>query len=201
MKPKLMDDLDITGFFTWDGEASFLADTLCIVGPVNILETGFFCGASTFMWLYLSNASVTSVDPMINLENPNILHNGKPQNVQKLKDAFPNRLTFLQKDSRLIRPDMSNEKFDLMFIDGDHTESGVRNDFQLAIDLNIPWVLVDDFNNIVSHVYQKEFANELFIVRLYPRKELFQGNPIPIALLRRVNHNVINRLSSTSNSN
>jgi hypothetical protein len=82
-----------------------------------------------------------------------------------------------------------------MFIDGDHWEVGIRNDFQLAIDLDIPWILVDDFVTSVADIYKNEFQNEFFPVRVYPRKDLFMGKPIPIVLLRRINHGVVKKLN------
>jgi hypothetical protein len=184
-RPKLWDDLGIDGCFSWEKEAEFLADTLNIVKPKNILETGFFAGASAFMWLYLSDAKLTSVDPMKNLYEANTPHTGKKENIQKLKDAFPNRFTFLEKDSRLIRDDIKNEHFDLMFIDGDHWESGIINDFSIAIEKKIEWVLVDDFVTSVEKVYFEKFRDYFLApIRIYPRKDLFQGNPIPIVLLK-----------------
>lgn len=193
-KPAFFDALNIDGCLKWENDAVFLADALQIVQPRNILETGFFMGASSSMWLHLSDATLTSVDPMVNLYDPAVKHDGRPENVNKLKVQFPGRFTFLQKDSRAVRPDLTGQQFDLMFIDGDHWDTGIRNDFQLAIDLDIPWVLVDDFVTNVLDIYQKEFISEFFPVRIYPRKDLFQGKPIPIVLLRRFNHKISARL-------
>lgn len=193
-KPNLIDELGITGCFSWENESGFLADTLNIVNPSNILETGFFAGASAFMWLYLSDATLTSVDPMENLYDSSVRHDGKPENIDKLKNAFPNRFTFIKKDSKVVKPDLVGQKFDLMFIDGDHWDIGIRNDFQLSIDLNIPWVLVDDFVTNVSKVYDQEFKQYFTPIRVYPRKDLFQGHPIPIVLLKQNNNKIFNKL-------
>jgi hypothetical protein len=193
-KPAFFDQLGIDGCLKWENDALFLADTLQIVQPKNILETGFFQGSSSACWLHLSDATLTSVDPMVNLYDPAVKHDGKLENAEKLKNHFPGRFTFLQKDSRIVRPDLAGQKFDLFFIDGDHLDTGIRNDFQLAIDLNIPWVLVDDFVTNVLDIYQKEFTSEFFPVRIYPRKDLFQGQPIPIVLLKRFNHKISARL-------
>lgn len=193
-KPKLMDELGIRGCFSWEGEASFLADVLNVVDPKSILETGFFAGASAFMWLHLSDANLTSVDPMQNLYNPETKHDGNLENVDKLQKAFPNRFTFIKKDSRVVRPDLVGKKFELMFIDGDHWETGIRNDFQLAIDLNIPWILVDDFVTSVLDMYQKEFKDEFTPIKVYDRPAIFQGRPIPIVLLKRNNKKIKNAL-------
>lgn len=193
-RPKLIDELGITGCFSWEKESEFLADTLNIVNPTNILEIGFFAGASAFMWLYLSDANLTSVDPMENLYDPSVKHDGRPENIHKLKNVFPNRFTFIKKDSKIVKPDLIGKKFDLMFIDGDHWDIGIRNDFQLAIDLDVPWILVDDFVTNVANVYANEFQQYFTPIRFYPRKDLFQGQPIPIVLLKRNNNNILQKL-------
>ena len=181
-----MEELGEGGCLSWENDAPFIVDALSIIQPKNILEIGFFSGSSAFMWLYLSNAKVTSVDPMINLYEPNVKHDGRIENVEKLKRMFPDRFTFIQKDSKVVRPDLAGQKFDMIFIDGDHWEQGIRNDFNLALDLNIPWVLVDDFVTSVLEVYKNEFVQKFLPpVRVYPRKDLFMGQPIPIVLLRQ----------------
>lgn len=187
MKPQLMTDLGIDdGCLHWDTDAQFIADTLSIVQPKNILEVGFFRGSSAYMWLHLSDAKLTSVDPMVNLYEPGVKHDGLPENAEKLKTAFPGRFTFIQKDSKVVYPDIADQKFDLMFIDGDHWVNGIRSDFNLALKLGIPWVLVDDFVTSVLEVYSNEFRDKFLPpVRVYPRKDLFQGQPIPIVLLRQ----------------
>lgn len=195
MTPKLLTDLGLDkGCLHWENDAQFLADTLSISQPTNILEVGFYQGSSAGMWLYLSDANLTSVDPMVNLYDPHVLHDGKIENVDKLKGAFPGRFTFIQKDSKLVRPDLAGQKFDLMFIDGDHRPLGIRNDFNLALELGIPWVLVDDFVTSVLEVYQNEFATKFLApIRVYPRKDQFMGKPIPIVLLRQVDAKISER--------
>lgn len=191
-----MIDLGIKeGCLHWGNDAPFLADTLQIAQPSSILEIGYFCGGSAAMWLHLSDARLISVDPMVDLDNPAAEFCGSIESVGKLKSAFPDRFSFIQKDSKLVRPDLAGHKFDLAFIDGDHSEAGARNDFQLAIDLDIPWILVDDFVTSVAKVWQQEFQNEFFVVRVYPRKDQFIGKPIPIVLLKRVDRKIKERLA------
>lgn len=184
-KPEAYDRLGIDGCFKWENESPFLLDTIEIVKPKNILEIGFFCGASSMMWLQLSDAKLTSVDPMANLYEPQTKHDGLIENVQKLKDYFgADRFTFIQKDSKVVYPDIKNKKFDLIFIDGDHTEAGARNDFTLALALRVPYLLVDDFVTTVQSVYNEEFTDYFEVIRIYPRVDRFMGKPIPIYLLK-----------------
>ena len=190
--PEIYNNLQVEGCFTWKKESKFFQEVIEIVEPKNILETGFFRGASAFMWLYISKANLTSVDPMASLYDPSAKHDGMLENVDKLKKEFGERFTFIQKDSKIVRPDLIGKKFDLFFIDGDHWEQGIRNDFQLAIDLEIDWIFVDDFVTSVAHVYLNEFQDKFIPVKIYNRDEIFQGRPIPIVLLKRIKNEAIN---------
>ena len=186
-RPAAWTEMNICGCLDYYNDGPILFDVIKVTQPKNILEVGFFAGSSSFQFLTFSNAKLTSVDPMKNLYDPNVKHDGKIENVQKLKDHFgADRFTFIQKDSRVIRPDIQGQKFDLMFIDGDHWDSGIRNDFQIALDMDIPWVLADDFVTNVENIYWSEFADKFELVRLYPRKDKFMGKPIPIALFKRI---------------
>lgn len=197
-RPASWTEMNIGGCLDYDADGPFLWDTIKIVNPKNILEIGFFAGSSSYCWLQLSDAKLTSVDPMVNLYDSAIPHTGRPENVDKLKAAFPDRFTFIQKDSKLVRPDLAGQQFDLMFIDGDHAPIGIRNDFNLALELNIPWVLVDDFVTSVMEVYVNEFKDRFLPpVRVYPRKDQFQGKPIPIVLLRQIDKTISQRYHGT----
>lgn len=168
------------GCSNWDNEAHIFQDALNIIEPTRILEIGFFSGCSAFMMLHLApNAYLVSVDPMTNTDN-------NMENVNKVYKDFPNRFHFIREDSKKVNLDGST--FDLIFIDGDHSEEGIRNDFNLALSLNIPWLLVDDFVTSVAKVYFEEFQDKfLEPIRIYPRKDTFMGQPIPIVLLRKKN--------------
>lgn len=183
-KPEAWDQLGIEGCFSWENESDFILDTLEIVKPRNILEIGFFRGASAFMFLQLSDAKLTSVDPMFNTYDANAVHDGKIENTVNLKKYFGNRFTFIQKDSKKVYNDIKDEKYDLVFIDGDHWDAGVRNDFSLAIALKIPYLLVDDFVTNVEDIYNNEFSRFFTVIKNYPRVDQFMGSPIPIKLLK-----------------
>lgn len=185
-KPKLFTDLDIGGCFKFEEDAWIFQDVIDIVKPNEILETGFFQGLSSLIFLYFSHANVTSVDPMINLYQPWVKHDGKIENVQKLKDAFPNRFAFYQKSSSVVRPDLVNKKFDLFFVDGDHWPDGITNDLQMALDLRIPYILVDDFVTDVERVYNEKFNHSFEEIKRYDRCDFFMGKPIPMVLFKTI---------------
>ena len=47
----------------------------------------------------------------------------------------------------MVFDQIKDKKFDLIFIDGCHEYDWVVKDCQTAIKINIPWILVDDFDS------------------------------------------------------
>lgn len=180
------DTFGVDLFLTAGNDYCIFSDVIQIVEPTNVLESGFFKGGSAFMLLHLSKANMTSVDPMLPTDGEPT-HQGNFDNVGILHEIFRHRFTFLKKSSFDVRGDLAGQRFDLFNIDGNHHLDGIRNDFQLAIDLNIPWLLVDDFLFDVDQVYRDEFAHEFFPVKIYPRDDKCMGIPIPRVLLKRRN--------------
>jgi hypothetical protein len=125
------------GFFLKNNQDELMIkDVISIVRPQKILEIGFNAGNSSFLWLENSEASVVSVE-----KNDN-------DSVQKaanlLTKEFNSRFKLIISDSQEVYNQIKNIQFDIVFIDGDHTEDGVRKDILLAEKLNIPWLFFDD---------------------------------------------------------
>lgn len=172
-----MNNIEVPAIFkgVFDGCSNFeshgqvFKEIIDTVNPKEILEIGFFRGSSSFIWLHLSNANLTTFDPMVDVEiplNPR-KHDGEIKNVDKLKELFPNRFTFHKVDSRAAYPIILFNKYDLMFIDGSHFSEFVRSDLSLAITLKIPYILLDDFHSEVESVYENEFKNYFETIKIY----------------------------------
>ncbi len=170
-------------------------DIIQICNPKNILEIGFFEGGSSLNWLLHTNANVTAVDPIYNRSD--LIHcqiHGTPypdkswtfKAVDFLKNSFEDRFTFIKEDSRNVKDQIKHKKFDFIFIDGDHWEDCVRNDIQLAIDLEIDYVLLDDFCTDVERVYHLEFSKYFIPLRYYDA-----NNPRQL-LCKRINNKLGN---------
>jgi hypothetical protein len=185
--PDLYKKLQIESYISWEREVLFFIDVVQIVNPQSILEIGFYRGGSAFLWLYLTNASLLSVDPIYNIsDREDTMNKDKAfAAIKDLRNEFGERFGFLQKDSANIAEDIKNLQFDLMFIDGGHQYNEVMIDFQTAITKNIPWVLVDDMNNEVMDAYEKYKFHFLPPVRIYNRDATFRDKPIQMYLLKR----------------
>lgn len=107
-----------------------LAKAVDAIKPKVILEIGTCNGGTLFMWANLASECVITCD--IN----------KSKNREELYRSFPGKeshcevisLTGNTHDNsflELIRRTLDNRKVDFLFIDGDHTESGVKSDFEM----------------------------------------------------------------------
>lgn len=123
-----------------------IRSVLGIVKPKNILEIGFNLGYGSGIFLLLSDANVVSTD----ISDKDETLAGAKHLQQKYGDRFK-----YYPRSELPRP---IDYFDLIFIDGGHDESDVTADIQLAKDLNIPYLLLDDWYNRFGPGVQPSFA-------------------------------------------
>ncbi len=135
--------------------------------PKEILDIGFRRGVSTAMWLLTSQAKVTSID----LYSPEKHPSGDfTKSVTYLTKTFANRFQFIRMDSLNIpkKEDWQN-KFDLVFIDGDHSKDLVLADTKNAIQhLKVKYILFDDYYTGAA-IYIKEAITKysLKIVNTY----------------------------------
>lgn len=177
-------------------DEAIFKDVIAITEPESILEIGTFHGGSSLQWLTHSNANVVAIDPIFHSDDEIYArdHNlpfppdksDQFAHIEQIKAFYPTRYTFIQKDSQLVRPDLEGKNFDLIYVDGDHSELGVRNDITLALEKQIDWVLLDDYNLFVEQVFVNEFKDKfLYPIRVYPKKDMFQGKPIIQLLLKR----------------
>lgn len=126
----------------WHKEDIFkeaIQDILSISKPKYMLEIGFNIGYSATMWLHHStifNTQLTSVDIG--------WHNDTIKASIAVQERYPERFEFILSDSRKV--DLPNNKYDLVFIDGDHGKDGVLSDINLAVNLNIPYLVFDDWH-------------------------------------------------------
>jgi len=151
------------------------------VQPKNILEIGFFTGSSANMFLELSDANLTSVDPIDDNPTTDYLKSvGRPEEignpqvsldaVESLKLEYKERFNFIRKRSlnALVDGDLK-EKYDLIYIDGDHWYPGVVIDLTIALTLKIPYLILDDCNETYPGVLQavNSMQNKFEVMNFY----------------------------------
>lgn len=133
--------LEWTGYLPEGGDGHTAAHSVrCfryafqIATPFTILEIGFNRGHSATMMLEMGAMHVTSVD--INRAP------GTLEAVRLVKRRYIDRFEFISSDSKTVEID---GRFDMIFIDGDHSFDGVISDIRLGQKLGIKWFLFDDW--------------------------------------------------------
>ena len=142
-----------------DSCIEMILDVMKITKAKEILEFGTQGGCSSCLMLALSQANITSIDLCdgtghIEWEYSYIDYGvpdnrpGMKQIVRLLNEWFPNRFRFIAGSSHAKETvqKYNDKKYDLIFIDADHSLEAVTKDIQIAFDLNIPWILLDDYN-------------------------------------------------------
>jgi len=114
------------------------------VNPSSILELGFNRGVSALMWLENSKAILNSVDIRTKEE--------VVKSINYLTESYPNRFTYTSFNHAFL-PGVQSEyinKYDLVFIDGDHSKPTILRDTKTALTFNPKYIAFDDYFHI-SH--------------------------------------------------
>lgn len=107
-----------------------------IVEPKKILEIGMNVAYGTVMWIELSKCK-TMVTYEISAKAETLAA------AEVMLKRYPDIFWFI--NSKPHYSDLPNDFFDMIFIDGGHLEEDVTADLQLAKDLHIPWIVLDDW--------------------------------------------------------
>lgn len=111
----------------------------------SMLEIGWgrgysaVCAAMAMELAGLEGGTVTSIDVRFD-----------EQHLAAMKSTFPTswlaRIRMHQGQSTQVLPTFAGQKYDLVYIDGDHTYEGVKSDWELAKALATRFVLFDDYH-------------------------------------------------------
>ena len=131
----------------------------------SVLELGF--GRGYFSMCCAKAMNDAGIDGLITSVDVNFDEN----HLKLLNQSFPNecnRIKLIKGPSHAVVPTL-NEKYDLIFVDGDHTYNGVYTDWMNTKDKFKKFILFDDYNFVVS----KEIACKTVIdEHVHGNKEL-----------------------------
>mgnify|MGYP006093052705 CR=1 FL=1 len=143
----------VTGELEFESLSS-IKDICERVNPTSILELGFNRGASALMWLESSKATLHSVD--IRTEDKVL------KSTQYLTQSYPNRFTYTSYNHALL-PEVRHEyvnKYDLIFIDGDHSKTAILRDTKIALTFNPKYIAFDDYFHVAHGRDTKDVIQE-----------------------------------------
>jgi len=153
-----------------------------LTGFKSLMEIGFNAGhSSAFILDNFDDVRVHSYDIG--------WHKYTESNAQKVKEKYGDRFNFTIKDSKKIEPKEIQFKYDIMYIDGEHTFEGALSDIQLFVNSTAKWAIVDDTQ---ITVVSKAMRHPKFFNRIY---KLFwegkyiahpKGNEVKGALIRKL---------------
>lgn len=148
-------------FLVRDEEQRFLND---IAKGKKVLEIGTFDGGSAAAMLEAGAKEVTTVDifdPERLTEEEDRqehidLYAGRPVNILSARNNLKkyDNCNMLIGDSRNIVPNLQNEYFDVCFIDGNHSYSGVKADYENCF-IKLKWQGILAFHDTVEMPYYK----------------------------------------------
>lgn len=114
-----------------------------LIHPRSVVEIGFNLGHSAVMWLALGVAVVHSVEVQWSQKRQDA--------VTAIKTRFPGRFFIHWTHSRKLiemgEISALGDRPALVFIDGSHEAHWVKSDILLALALETPYILLDDYDS------------------------------------------------------
>lgn len=126
-----------------------LAEMVAEIQPKTILEIGTHRGGTLFIWAHLASELVVSCDINDMRRQEWLFTKFPPPSSRcevKLLSGNSHDPAFFQR----VRNVLAERQVDFLFIDGDHTEEGVSQDYQMYKDLVRPGGLIA-FHDIVDN--------------------------------------------------
>lgn len=146
-------------------------EILEIANPSSVMEIGFNKGSSALMFL--------SINPTLQYHSIDIIRREK--SVEFLKKEFKH-FWFVEEDSRNIKPGHGSillEKYDMVFIDGEHSREGVINDIEKSLLFNPKYILLDDVlhgsHQYIYEIITQNYAGVLELIKLYEFNQCWKG--------------------------
>lgn len=153
-------------------EIEQLAQFVHTLQPKVIVEIGTKNGGTLMIWNEVTAAKTISIDLVEGIHGGVSLDKTELRN-SKFKELYGDRCTFISGNSHdlgtyneLIKL-LNGEKIDFLFIDGDHTYEGVKQDYEMYSHLvnEGGYIAFHDINDTERHrernVYVGKFWNEL----------------------------------------
>jgi len=150
-------------------EITQLAEFVHNLNPKVIVEIGTKNGGTFMVWNEVTKAQTISIDLVDGI------HGGvnKEKTISRnnnFKKLYGDRCSFIEGDSHnqstldTLSKLLNGKLIDFLFIDGDHTYEGVKQDFEMYKHLVRPggWVSFHDINDTERHRKRNVFVGQLW---------------------------------------
>jgi predicted O-methyltransferase YrrM len=136
------------------------------------VEIGCYAGATACLMLQRDDINVISIDLGHPIDSSIVFENVKKLNIKN--NSFTYLMGNSQTNDMLNRLKELTQEIDILFIDGDHSRSGVLRDFLLYHDLVISdgYIVFDDYNDkqcspevkLAVDLIVKDYANDYEVI-------------------------------------
>lgn len=134
------------------GELAEFLDMLADLKPEVIVEIGVFAGGTLYAWNRVApNPIVMGIDNMPGGPYPIYASHGKPRDEHGATVIVGDSHNW--KTAAALAKELHGKPIDCLFIDGDHTYEGVRQDYEMYRTMVKVGGLIA-FHDIVVHPYQ-----------------------------------------------
>jgi len=150
-------------------EITQLAEFVHNLNPKVVVEIGTKNGGTFMVWNEVTKAQTISIDLVDGIHGG--VNKEKTLNRNnKFKNLYGNRCSFIEGDSHnqstldILTKTLNGKLIDFLFIDGDHTYEGVKQDFKMYKHLVKPngWAAFHDINDTERHRKRNVFVGKLW---------------------------------------
>jgi len=153
-------------------EITQLAKFVCELQPKVVVEIGTKFGGTFKIWNEVTNAKTISID-LVDGIHGGVTRDDVNNRNEYFINLYGSRCNFIEGDSHqdltydLLVNVLKGQKIDFLFIDGDHTYEGVKQDYEMYKELvsDNGYIAFHDINDTQRHrdrnVYVGKLWNEL----------------------------------------
>lgn len=161
-----------TGGTNWqhaERVAPVFYEILEIAKPETFLEIGFNAGASALLFLM--------IDHRLYLDSVDIEHNEQSENF--LASRYWHSFYLMDSAAAFKFGNGLESNYDIVFIDGDHSEVSVIRDVYTSLKFTPKYILFDDVrhpsHSYIERIITEDFKDKLDVVKLWEFNDIWEG--------------------------